>query len=445
MKRITRYFCLAALCCGAMASLSSCLNTEDDNVTTNPECAIIAFTIDNIKTATTVKNQAGNDSLYYRTIQGSDIKFNIDQVNNIITSVDSLPHWADLTHVVPSYSAYGNVFVLMNNQYYLMTSGKDSIDFSEPVDLMTVASDGLGTKHYKVKINKSTSDIDTLVWDSLTLNNLQLNAAHRLLALDDRLVVLSGDNTATTATLSADGVVWTAPASTSDAIDIQSVIVFKNQLYALRSDNVVVTSADGINWDAEGDGQLVADRLLGADANYAYLVINDTIFSTTDWNRDAMRVNGTADIDMLPTRNLSIVSNATKTNQSLRNVVMVGTTDAVTDKSVVWYKVASAQAANDQQWQYIQVTVDNPYPLPYADVVNVVRYDDRLVAYLADGNGLHDFYSSDDWGITWRKMTRFVSAPEALTAQPSSVTVMGGKLWLIQSGEKPMVWKGTLK
>ena len=157
----------AAVLMMTVLACASCI--KDDDTTTSPECAIVSFSVGSIKSYVTTKkyDSEGNatDTIVQRTYSGSDIYFNIDQVNGRIYNVDSLPVWIDLSRVVPSYTCYGSLFgkvVEGDELFYHLTSGKDFIDFSKPVELVCVSTDGLSSKYYTVDIRKHVSATDTL-------------------------------------------------------------------------------------------------------------------------------------------------------------------------------------------------------------------------------------------------------------------------------------------
>ena len=147
---------------------------SDNDVTTTPECAIVNFSVGSITSPYVDKkyDSSGNatDTIVSRTIAGSEIFFNIDQVNGRIYNVDSLPNWVSLKAVVPSFRSYGNVYMLVdeeNDLYYTLTSGADSIDFSKKVRLMCVSTDKTSSRFYDVEINKHATNTDTLEWRSV--------------------------------------------------------------------------------------------------------------------------------------------------------------------------------------------------------------------------------------------------------------------------------------
>lgn len=442
MKRFVKYIYLTVFACSAILTFNSCLGSEDE-VEGTPECAILSFAVGDIKSAVTMKNYRGEDTTYYRTISGSSIKFNIDQTRGLISTVDSLPNWLDITRVVPSFNSYGYVYVKLNDLYYSFTSGKDSLDFTNGLDLMVVSTDGASSRNYSVKINKSSIDADTLIWNKLPQNNLVLKGAHRLLAKDGKMLIFAEDGHNTTMTSSNDCMLWTVPAVLEYSLDPQSVTLFGNSLYALNSEGRIFKSGDGLTWNIASDKS--AEQILASDANYLYVLSDGAVLSSSDLKE--WKVNGEAGIAMLPKTNVCSQAYSSRTNPELQNVVLLGTAPAVAGNSVVWFKVSSKDENSNQKWNYIQITSDNPYPLPHADEISLAYTEGKLFAYIADyTHGTHSLYTSEDNGITWHGNEQNVLPPSDITTSaPSSFIIFDGNAWIVQGGEEPMVWRGTLR
>lgn len=442
MKQIFKYIYLSVLACSTMLSLNSCLGTDEENKGTS-ECAILSFAVDDIKSAITIKNSLGEDSVYYRTMSGSSIKFNIDQIRGLITTVDSLPNWLDITRVVPTYSGYGYAYVRVNDIYYAFSNGKDSLDFTNGLDLMMVSTDGTSAKKYTVTINKSSNDADTLVWEALPQNNLVLNGNHRLVARNGNMFVFAENGGNTTLTTSLNGTEWTSPSVLNSQVDPNSVTLFRNDFYALDAEGQILSSADGLQWNKVSD--MHAEQILASDAAYLYIQTGGKILASKDMAQ--WKENGIVDTEMLPQSNICSRAYTTRTNSQLQNVVMIGTSPSDTENSVVWFKISSDDESSNQTWNYIPHKTGNAYTLPHADELSLVYYEGELLAFVADyAAGTHSLYSSEDNGITWHKNTEHVLPPSDLaTTEPSSFILLDNNAWVIQGGEQPKVWKGTLK
>ena len=449
MKRNLRYIYLLILTCVMTGVFHSCL--KDSDVETTPECAIISFSVGDIKGQIHVTDSKGEDSIVYRAITGSSILFNIDQISGVISSVDSLPSWVDFKHVFPSATSYGTVYHCYEDEKTHLPSqvllGRDSIDFTKDVELIVYGTDNVNTKKYTARIFQSKQDADTLVWDDLLDNNLVLTNNNKLVTNGKDLYVFSQDGSDVVMTLSKDGVSWETPVSISDAtLDVMSVLFFQNKFYALNESGEILSSTDGKQWVKATEQ--TAQRLLGGDNNYLYILSDNKILASSDF--ESWNENGIKDIDMLPETNISCLSYATKTNPDIYNVIMTGTSQNNLENSVVWYKVSSLFEQTNQKWFYINNTNDSQYQLPYADEVTLLHVDGLLIAYIADyANESHYLYHSEDNGISWKQYTSFILPPSTIDATlPSSVVACKDKIWIVQSGnseKKPKVWKGIFK
>ena len=425
---------------------SACIESDDDDNVEAPNCVIASFSIgDIVSSYTTTIN--GVDTTYSRTISGSSVYFNIDQINGVISSVDSLPYWANIKRIVPTISYTGAIYCRQGgegNDYLYFSSGNDSIDFSGEVDFLVVSNDGNYTKNYKAVINKSENEKDSLYWTAVS-SNIQLDGPHRTLSKDGSLFVFAYNNgqpTVTTAEATGKNLSWTTPQTLSENIDYRSVTLFQNDFYALNDKNWVCWSEDGINWEITND-EFTFDRILASDNWKLYAYDGSSLYASADGvNWDEEPAN---DLSMLPEMPVSSAVYTSKTNANIQNVVMLGCQPAA-DKTVAWFKV-SAEGESNQKWNYINISADNNYPLPDMSYVQMVRYNGSL---LAIGNGTekiqpyNDLYISEDNGITWRPSTaRYGIVTElAGTTRPVTMTVCGKNLWIIQSGGN--VWRGVI-
>ena len=128
--------------------LASCMGSDD--IKTTPECAITGFSINSftcdVKTKKYDQNGKATDTLVSRTMYSSQIFFNIDQLNGHIHTVDSLPNWVDLTKVVPTVNAQGDVYYKTEEDdilYDPLNSGSTILDFNKTVELLCASTDGL--------------------------------------------------------------------------------------------------------------------------------------------------------------------------------------------------------------------------------------------------------------------------------------------------------------
>ena len=433
-----------AITCLALVLVSSCIKDEEEAHT--PTCAITSISVNDITSYLTTKASDGTDSIYTRTISGKTIKFNIDQVNGRIYSIDSLPSWTNLKRVVASFSYSGELYAKWagDGNYYQVSNGKDSLDFSTPLDLLVVASDGISTKHYTAVIYRYTANADSMLWSEPITLNIQPTSTPKLIAESSDLYIFAErDGIPFVSRGTKDSDAWAiVPEMTTTAthLDCQSVQYFQGSFYTLDTDGTIYASANGTTWNAASTQKV--QRLLAADRYYLYAFDGTQILATTDLNTWA--TNGMRYMNLLPDQYISSASYNTRTNDNLQVDILAGVSSQQTNHAVVWYKIAAKEQASNQQWDCITVSANNPYPLPVLQNLTIFHYNDALYALGGDNKR---FYKSEDNGITWKEMTEYQFPPVALIPnKPVSVAVSGEHVIMIQTNNEGSVtmWKGKI-
>lgn len=451
-KLLHRITLLLAVISGV--GLTACSLDDDDNSTGSPNCVILSFSVADISSAVPGKTAAGKDTTYTRVIESEDIYFNIDQLNNRITSVDSLPSWVDLTHVIPTVSYAGYIYrrLATDSLFYAFTSGSDSTDFSQPVRFLVRSTDGTDARIYTVEIFKSSEDADSLYWTQMPDGAMPALGEHRVVerdgvlyayaATDSGCVVTTGTSTSA-GTLSWSGLRLTTGPSAPRS---ETVCRFQSLLYALDTDGQLLVSADGTAWervaDVNGTSLPAFSRLLCADDDRLYATQGDSLLVAT---RDLAEWQATASTDLLllPQAPVQSAAYATKTNTQLSNVVMLGLNDRATGHAVAWYKVSADDDELDQDWAYIRITDDNAYPMPALDGLRMVRYAGYLYAI---GSPYNRFYRSADNGITWHSQEANALPPVALQGDADAqvcLSTANDYLWLTTGDGR--VWRGHIR
>ena len=431
-----------------MATLVTSCMKDDDEIQSSPECVITKFTVGDIDTEVSIKLASGKDTIVTRTIGGSSVAFNIDQINNKIYSVDSLPSWVDISGVIPTVNSTGYVYIKEGDEtdFHQFASGTDSVDFTKQVKFLVIATDGVSTKEYTAQIFKKDSEADSLAWKAVEGADLQLEGAHRTLTLADRIYVFGeseGQAIVTSSSFLSEGASWRKPAQLTceqGSVDWTSVVAYNGYLYALNTEGHICRSTNderGETWSVVSDR--VFARLLGTDELYLYACDESGIWGSADLQNWAEC--GSSDLDMLPETNIATVSYVSKTNSAMRNAVMCGLTSVNSDNAVVWYKVSSANENINQKWNYVQVTADNVYACPKLDNLSIICHNAEMFAIGGNNEGI---YISADNGISWHLQTKKKLLPAEVTGQstPASMVAGNGYLWLIQSGGK--VWRGKI-
>ena len=441
-------FLRVAVLMAALPMLVACV--KDQEVETSPKCAIVSFSVGNITSSVTIKkyDEEGNpiDTVVQRVLSGSDIAFNIDQVNGRIYTVDSLPKWVDLTHVVPSFSCYGNVYgkkVEGDETFYGIVSGSDSIDFSRTVELLCVSTDGVSMKTYKVDIRRHTSNTDTLEWKSVN-SDIEISGLNKAFCIDGKVFAFAkndgGQNVATCASKENPSV-W---GSVTVPVNCGSVVLFRGAFYGLGEDGYIYRSTPDVQasaWEKVSDMRV--ERILAADDYYIYVYDGMAIIGSADLATWAEQ--GSTDLNMLPETSINSYHYTSRTNSNLQTVVMTGLTSKNAKNGVSWYKVSSVDSYANQRWAYINVTDENPYGLPLLGNLSVTLYDGSLYAIGIEDEEYKALYRSDDNGITWHEQTEKYLIPADIDAKngAASIVTVGEEMWIIQENGK--IWRGCIR
>ena len=431
----------------------SCL--KDSESTGSPECAITAFSVADIpcKRVITVN---GVDSTIKVSMSGKDIYFNINQLSRQIYNVDSLPYWVTLTKVVPTVTCQGNVYVRADDEpFHSFNNGKDSIDFTQNIQFMVVAYDGVSKIIYDAKINLASNEADSLYWTEEE-NLAPMIGKHHNVACGNRLFVfheVNGSPYVTSTNVDDKVRTWTTPQMLKGAagtIDYTSVVYFKGYFYAIDNNNTLYCSLSENNateWKQASSKRL--KNLLATDGNYLYGYDELAIWATDDvedWNIDCWD-----NLDQIPTKYTSYAYYASKTNPNFLNVVMMGWSPNLKKDATVWYKLSSYIPYTSQDWEYIHVNNDNTHEMPKLRDLQMVFYNGELMAFGGEKEGetssstaYEAIYTSSDNGITWHKQTKKLVLPKELLgyAGQATATVLNGRIWLVRDDGK--VWSGAI-
>lgn len=428
--------------------MASCIS-DDETTETSPECVITSFAVGKITSYVTEKeyDKDGNekDVIKTKSILGTDIKFNIDQVNGHIYTTDSLPYWVDLTKVSPSFVCYGNLWYKIPKEddlYYTLTSGSDSIDASKTATLVCVASDGVSSKTYKLDIYKRKQATDTLIWKS-SASDLSIVGSSRLYHNNGKVMAFAKDGNGknvTTCTADNDGTAWSVPAAIP--VESSSIIQRNGTFYGIDSNGTIYSSSgnDATTWEKASDRQV--DRLLAADGSYIYALDDNSIIGTADMS--TWSIHGTENIDMLPDNNCNFFYYKSKTNEDISIAVMTGLSASNSNNGVAWFKQTSTKSNANMPWAYIEVTTDNIYGLPHLGCMSTTRYEESLYVLGTENGAYKHLYRSDDNGISWHELPGKYPLPAELTPQggAASMIAVGSTLWIIQENGK--IWKGSI-
>ena len=154
------------------------------------------------------------------------------------------------------------------------------------------------------------------------------------------------------------------------------------------------------------------------------------------WRADSLE----EDPSWLPTDNIAFCSYPFIANFETDYQLMIGTSDKNDKACVVWRKIAEfAENSLESKWVLVPFESNNPYYLPKMDNLNLVHFNDVLLAIGNNGK----IYQSQDWGLTWKTTTKYTLPTNIGTYNLKAVVDENDYLWLegLDTGE---VWRGIM-
>lgn len=450
-KRYSIVIVLSAI----LSLLTSCLGNDTTDVNYYDDIAITGFSVGNFNRRVYATTNAGKDTSYIVTVQGSKYPFSIDHANGKIYNVDSLPSGVDtrkcLVTVTTLHSGQALLKSLTSDSLNFFAP-TDSLDFSQKRTISVIANDGRTKKDYEVEVRVHKEKEDSLYW-TMKAKNSSLAALTDMKAVCFRgklyVVGVAGGTVRMYSTALTDGVTWTEIASAPFA-SMPSITCNRQYLY-VHSGDKIYRSADGSNWDEVADGTGIKAVIAASRSEVYALSTDGNMLKSSDngvtWTYDALD----SDASFLPQQSVSGFYTQAKVNTDVDKVLIFGNRDVATDTTaVVWTKsVDNSNPAETMPWMYQPFTSDTWHHAPRFNRVSVVRYADGALLL---GNIQHTtfhgssfyFLYSWDFGLNWWHDKRF-TLPYEMDCSPTSFALAtdddNTAFWII-SGESGEVWRG---
>ena len=144
--------------------LTACLGNNDDTESSS-ECALLTFSIADIKTPKTITLDDGTDSTYTVITNTSNIVFTIDQVNRLVYNLDSIPFGThtDVVSVKCTSSTSSSICYDKEGVRTSFTTG-DTVNFTRPVVFTVVSQDKKYSHDYTITLNVRKVDPGESSW-----------------------------------------------------------------------------------------------------------------------------------------------------------------------------------------------------------------------------------------------------------------------------------------
>ena len=199
-------------------------------------------------------------------------------------------------------------------------------------------------------------------------------------------------------------------------------------------------------------------QLLGGSTTEQYALSTDNkLMVSSDkgfsWHEDLIN----EDEELLPTRDLALISYPMTNTDSVDYVLLVGNREVNEENNesvaMVWRKVVDySKNATESSWNYMERNAgSDSLALPRMKNMTMVKYDDGILALGGEGIGgcnepaYSMIYQSRDNGITWKYNPWYVF-PEGFDSHATKVTATvdaDNFIWLHCEGSG-QVWRGRL-
>lgn len=217
----------------------SCSLNNTSSVSISDDATITAFYI------------AYNDS----STNASTASFTITSgyITDSIYNVDSLPYNTRIDSLIPTIQFASSDGYIINDTltYTTYSSSVGAIDFTKPVKITNIATDGSTKKEYIVELRVHKIDPYKFEWEKLSDQIADLIFENQKTVIkNDTLFFFTNSGTTNYLYTSLDGHSWQPQPVTgmpTDA-DMKNIGVFDNTLYLFASSGGLYTSADGKNW-----------------------------------------------------------------------------------------------------------------------------------------------------------------------------------------------------
>jgi hypothetical protein len=362
-----------------------------------------------------------NDSISPELAQAS---YTIDQIKGEIYNADSLSfglissikRWPKAVfNYTTEVTDGGNVCLIAENATdSTFINNGDSISLlpflNATVKHLRVYAVTGATKDYAINLRVHTIDPDSLVYESLSDNLPIADSETRTILLNGKFYWFGYQSSVLKYASSKDAVTWSSPSNVSGATDIQvqSISLYKNSLYAQTNSGNLYISTNAADWTlltlsgtfaaakvsaifGEIQDTPVAPSQTDTLLSLALKEGSEQFFIKTDMDRIWVKGdNVSADF---PLTNFTSVS-WMKMDSYRSNLTLVGSASNAIwrtqgDTTTGWTKLSAPQMVGG-----------GTFTIPESS--NILYYNNNL--HLINGVDNHAVYTSIDGGLTWQDM-----------------------------------------
>lgn len=180
--------------------------------------------------------------------------------DSLIVNTDSLPYNTQIDSIIPVFSFASSTYAVAyrNDANGLpfdsvFLTGKDTLNFNRVYKIRNVASNGLSSSTYRIKINVHKVEPELFQWkrtaDAIFPQNYNLHGAA---LLKDKIYFFGGNGLFNRfSTSGVDGRIWTAHQLVADLpgnANLDNIRTFGNHLFLLHNEMSIYKSNNGATW-----------------------------------------------------------------------------------------------------------------------------------------------------------------------------------------------------
>lgn len=454
----------------ASVTLTSCLG-DDKKMEYSDDCFISSFAFGTLKQVHHITGSNGQDSIYYTSFTGINFPMSINQRTLHIENPDSLPYGV-MPDKVLTTCTFEKILVHRPHNIeglepvdtaWVTYSAKDTIDFTYPRDFLVLAADGNNIRQYTVQVNIHQMNPEETVWDSLGVSSLVMPAqceVRKMMVVGDELMVYTQTSDGSLACFSRAAKKagqWKQEVlSQAEGLEVTTLCMQGQILYASTKDGKVLYSVDGKEWQTRLNGQ-AGLRLLGVSESYIYALVDGKLMSSPRSSEAWTGEELDDEFAFLPEKDVTLLS-MTQKNGNKRLLLAGKSADGKTAR--LWSKSWAGNKGSEgaTSWVYYSENAAIKNTCPVIQQPNMMPYDKGILLFggAPEINGkptanlvaepLGRLYFSQDYGITWQKHS-VMQLKDALTfdaRKASFITAAvedGRFVWILVDGQ---LWRGRL-
>ena len=440
--------------------LNSCKSDDEETTEVSDACYISSFSLGSVKRVIYGRTTAGMDSIYTTTFSASYFPMIINQREQTIENLDSLPIRTQLDKVLVTVEFEHTLewrkaeINNLEDTTWTTYNKSDSLNLSDSLHFRVLSKDATSSRTYTVKVNVHQQMGDSTNWDSLgILTELMTTTARKVSVWNNKLIILATQADGTLLCiqhpLSANGS-WSDQNTIGTAKAIPSTLQQQgNRLLISTSDDKLLESTDAITWTPAGFPALTSMRLVAASDDYVYALSGGKLYRSNGitWDEEPLDDEAT----LLPNDQINSVFYTLKSG--MPRLMLAGSRTNKDSNATIWAKSWDEGQEAQEKWVYYTPNTADKHNCPMLNNLCIVPYDDGLQvlggrSWDGEHEALDSIRHSNDHGISWKTyenndmLVDKSMQQAARTAQYITATVdKNNFLWIVIDNQ---VWRGRI-